>query len=435
MTIFRYGISHDEATVSLRERVAFSGSQITEALASLAEIPELLEVALLSTCNRTELYAVSESADVAHESLTRFLARHRGLEERFVAAQFHGLADRDAVIHLLRVAAGLESQILGEGQILGQVREAAATARTAGTLGPVLDALFRQAITTGKRVRTETPISQGAVSVGAAAVELARRELDTLADRTVLVLGAGKIGEATIKHLVGQGVRKLLVSNRTLELAQSLARDISCEAVPFHAIASALGEADVVLCCTAAPHYILADSDLGPVMTARAGRPLVMVDISVPRNIDPRIGGHAGVTLFDIDALSSLADQARTERSKQAPAAEAIVADEAENFEGWQRSYQAAPTIASLRHKLDVIRQGELDRFLARHGEGLTLEQQEAVGRLTLAITNKFLHEPTVGLKAQTGAKREAHALAIRDLFQLQVPVRPAGGAPASAST
>lgn len=429
MTIFQFGISHSQAPVALRELVAFAPAQVSEALATLADSPAILEVALLSTCNRTELYVASEDPDRAREAIVQYLVDRRGLEEGMLARFFGAHQDLEAAHHLMRVAAGLDSQILGEGQILAQVREAVAVARSSGTCGPVLDSLFRHAIAAGKRVRTETTISQGAVSVGAAAVELARRELGGLSGRTVVVLGTGKIGEVTLKHLSGQGVSRLLLANRTLDSAQALAGTCGGEAVPFHALTAVLCEADVVLCCTGAPHFVLGEADLAPVarVRAEAGRPLIMVDVSVPRNIDPAARGLQGVSLFDIDDLSSLADRTRADREAQAKIAESLVEEEIDGFASWMQSYQAAPTIASLRHKLDGLRQSELDRFLARHGDDLSPDQQAAVEQLTRAITNKFLHEPTVGLKSQTGAKRDAHASAIRELFHLQVPRRAAG--------
>lgn len=424
MQIVLFGLSHDVADISLRERVALSSRDAAEALAEILVHYEVVaEAAILSTCNRTEFYVATENAQSAREVLAGYMARRCGLPLADVLETFVWRCGEEAVSHLFRVAAGLESQILGEGQILGQVREAAKTAREVGAIGPVLEALFRQALSAGKRSRSETAISQGSVSVGSAAVELAREALGGLEGRTALLVGVGKIGELALKHLASQGVTRIIVANRTLESAAQVARTVGGEAIPFFALKDAMAEADVVLCCTGAPHYILVGPDFEPVAKVRAGRPLVMVDVSVPRNIDPEIGKLPGVSLFDMDDMKSVAERNRDERCFVVPVVETIISEEMGKWDAFMRSYQAAPFITGLRQKVEDIRKQEFDEFARDMAAMLSPEQLAAVERLTQTLTAKFLHEPTVSLRAK-GDAQSAHAAAICDLFGLAAPVR-----------
>ncbi|MEB3205512.1 MAG: glutamyl-tRNA reductase [Candidatus Sericytochromatia bacterium] len=419
MPLLLIGLSHDTTPVALRERLAFSGPDAATALATWHEEGVAAELALISTCNRTEVYAVGDDADALEETLVAALARSRDLPEAQVRGLCRVRRGDEAVLHLVRVASGLESQILGEGQILGQVREASMTARRMGTLGPVLDALFRTAIQAGRRVRSETAIAQGAVSVGAAAVELARDHLGGYRDRTVLVIGTGKIGELALRQLSSEQPARILIANRTPESARALAEPFGAEAVPFPALAGALQVADVVLCCTGAPHHVLYRADLAPIMAARGGRPLLLLDVSVPRNLDPEMATLPGVALFDIDALTSLTERNRADRATWLPAAETIVLDAAQRFHASVQVQKVGPTIAGLRDKYESVRHAELTRFLERHGATLAPDQVSAVAELTRVIGTKFLHEPTVGLRHHAEAGAEDHARVIQELFGL----------------
>ena len=424
MQIVLFGLSHDVADVSLRERVSLTGHDASEALAEiLVQNEGISEAAVLSTCNRTEFYLVTDEPAAARGILTAFLARRCDLPLEEVVDSFMWRCGQEAVSHLFRVASGLESQILGEGQILGQVRDAAKTAREAWSLGPLLESLFRHAVTAGKRVRTDTTISQGAVSVGSAAVELAKETLGGLHGRTALLVGAGKIGEVALKHLASQGVTRIMVANRTLESATQAARVVGGEAVAFIDLQKAIAQADVVLCCTGAPHYILTGPEFGPIAESRGGRPLVMVDVSVPRNIDPEIGKIAGVSLFDVDDLKAVAERNRDERAYLLPIVEAIVGEEMVGWAGFLRSYEAAPTITGLRQKVEAMRAQEFEGFARDMAATLSPEQLAAVEHLTRALTAKFLHQPTVSLRDK-GDQLGGHAAAIRDLFGLAAPVR-----------
>lgn len=424
MQIVLFGLSHDVADVALRERAALTSRAAADTLSELLVAnEEIAEIAVLSTCNRTEFYVATEHPDRAREILGAYMARRCGLALEDAASPYVWRTGADAVGHLFRVAAGLESQILGEGQILGQVRDAAKIAREAGTFGPLLEALFRQALSAGKRARTETAISQGSVSVGSAAVELARDALGGLQGRTVLLVGVGKIGELALKHLAAQGVSRIVVANRTLESAAELAQVVGGEAIPFFALKDAMVEADVVMVCTGAPHYILVGPDFEPVAQARAGRPIALVDVSVPRNIDPEIGKLPGALLFDIDDMKAVAERNRDERAYVVPIVEDIIAQEMGNWDGFLRSYQAAPFITGLRQKVEALRAQEFEAFAREMAGTLTPEQLATVERLTQALTAKFLHEPTVRLRAK-GDQQSPHAAAICDLFGLATPVR-----------
>jgi glutamyl-tRNA reductase len=417
MHLVSIGLSHDVAPIALRERVAFVGRDAADALCDLASSENLGEAAILSTCNRTEVYAVTEAAEAAKASLAGMISRRCGLTRGEVDAAFVWREGDEVVSHLFRVAAGLESQILGEGQILGQVREAAKLAREAGALGPLLDALFRHVVAAGKRVRSETGISQGSVSIGSAAVELAKDTLEGLTGRTTLLVGAGKLGELALKHLAAQGVNRIVVANRTLESASELARVVGGEAIPFIGMQPSLREADVVLCCTGAPHYVLSKADIEAVMTDRPGRTLVVVDVSVPRNIDPAVAEVPGVRLFDIDHLTAVAERNRDERAFLVPRVEGVLAEEMAEWHRFMRSYQAAPTIAGLRQKVESLREQEFEAFVKEMATVLTPEEIAAVEKLTRSLAAKFLHEPTIGLRDRGDGQHAVHAAAIRELF------------------
>ncbi|MEB3299336.1 MAG: glutamyl-tRNA reductase [Candidatus Sericytochromatia bacterium] len=420
MPLLLLGLSHDTTPVALRERLAFSAHEALEALSVWHEEGVASEVALLSTCNRTEVYAVGEDPELLREGLIEALARSRGLPSTQVRDLCRVRWDDEAVLHLVRVASGLESQILGEGQILGQVREAAARARRLGTLGLTLEALFRAAIQAGRRVRSETAIAQGAVSVGAAAVELAHGHLGGYAGRTVLVVGTGKIGELALRQLAAERPSRILIANRTPESARALAEPFDAEVVPFPSLAEALVQADVVLCCTGAPHHVLYRADLLPVMARREGRPILLIDVSVPRNLDPEMASLPGVALFDIDALTSLTERNRADRATWLPAAESIVFEAAQRYHASVQVQKVGPTIAGLRDKFETVRHGELSRFLERHGAALTPDQVSAVAELTRVIGTKFLHGPTVGLRHRAEAGGQDHARVIQELFGLE---------------
>ncbi|HEY9856175.1 MAG TPA: glutamyl-tRNA reductase [Stenomitos sp.] len=419
MPILLLGLDH-HAPVEVRERAAFLAAEREADLLALLERPGVVEAVILSTCNRTELYAVCSDPG-AHATLQGFLMERKGLTEREVEHHVTPMFQEEAAAHLFRVAAGLESQILGEGQILAQVKEALASAQACHASGAILDALFRRALTAGKRARTETDIARGAVSVAGAAVELARSLLGSLQGRAILLLGTGKIGEVAARQLASSGLSAIYLANRSLESASRLAELVKGEAVAYHDLGAVLGRVDVLLCCTGAPHHVLSAADLAPVVARRAGRPLLLIDLSVPRNLDPAIARLEGCRLCDLDDLRGLAERHRSERSLFVPMVEGILAQELAAFFTWQQGHQVAPTIAAWRSKLAMLQEQELDRFWLRHGGRFTAEQRRLVDEAIQALFDKLAHGPLSRLKELDGTRQQQLAEALVTLFDLNV--------------
>lgn len=421
MHVLMLGLSHASAPVEVRERVSFSGQGLAMGLSMMLSRPAILEGAILSTCNRTELYAVVSSLEEGREALRSFILESRQLPPAVFEEFFYFLENDEAIRHLFRVSGGLESQILGEGQILSQVKDAQAAAQLHRTMGAVLDSLFRFAVTAGKRVRTETEISRGAVSVSSAAIELAKETLGGFDGKSILILGTGKMGELAAKQLPSYNFGKIYVANRTLESAQKLAETIGGEAVPFHAMQEALEVVDMLVCSTGAPHYVLTPSEMEPVVAKRGGKPLLIMDVSVPRNIDPALGSLAGVTVCDVDDLQSVAARNRKEREAVAREVERILEDEINHYHTWLKNFRMTPTISSFRNKAQELRDQELARFWDRHAHAFSPEQRQLVEAMTQALVNKFLHQPVTSLKNMNALQQHHHASALQTLFDLKV--------------
>jgi glutamyl-tRNA reductase len=408
------GISHRVAPVELRERVALA---IDEAAALARELAEYAgEAVCLSTCNRTELYLAGEETlpDAAAHAVTA-LAERAGLEALDLRAVLYRLEDEAAGIHLFRVAAGLDSMVPGEGEILGQVRDAF----EAGTTGPLLDRLFSQAIHAGKKVRTETAIAESPASVSSAAAALAEQVFGDLGGCRVLLVGAGKIGELAARNLVSRGAEIGAVANRSLDKATEFADRFGARAVTLEEAAGELARVDVVLSSTSAPGHVLSRADVERALPQRKGRPLFLIDIAVPRDLDPTIHELDGCYLYDIDDLESVVAQSLAGRRREAGRAEEIVLDEAERFRAWQASRDVVPAIASLRALAEEIRESELERVRARL-DRLTEAERRAVEAVTSRIVDKLLHGPTVKMKeAAAGADGAVYADALRHLFGL----------------
>ncbi len=415
------GLGHASAPVEVRERVAFSGQGLAMGLSKMVSRPAILEGAILSTCNRTELYAVVTSLAAGKEALRAFLLEERDMPAEVFEEFFFFLEGDAAIRHLFRVSGGLESQILGEGQILSQVKGAQAAAQLHRTMGSVLDSLFRFAVTAGKRVRAETEISRGAVSVSSAAIELAKETMGGFDDKVIMILGTGKMGELAAKQLPSYNLRKIYVVNRTMESAEHLAERIGGEAVPFHAMRDALERIDMLICSTGAPHYVLTPSEMKSVIASRKGRPLLVVDVSVPRNIDPALGNMPGVTVYDVDDLQLVASRNRSERQAVAEEAEAILDSEISGYRTWLKNYRMTPTISSFRSKAHALREQELNRFWDKNAHAFTPEQRQLIDAMTQAMTNKFLHQPLSSLKGMNALQQHHHASALRTLFDLEV--------------
>jgi glutamyl-tRNA reductase len=423
------GVSHRTAPIEVRERFAFPRGEVAPALASLAGEGGA-EAVLLSTCNRTELYlALPEGSDGVERALD-VLGRRIGASGAEAARHAYVRRDRDAAGHLFRVAAGLDSMILGEPQIQGQVKEAYATAReVAGGAGPVvgpaLNRLFQSAFSVGGRVRSETTLGTGAASVPSAAVELAKKIFGSLRGRRALVLGAGEMSEVTLECLRGEGVQAALVSNRTFERARELAERLGAEAVRFDDFHSRLAGVDIIVASTSAPHPVLTRERMRAALPHGPQRPLCILDIALPRDVEAAVGDEPNVFLYNVDDLTQIVDDNLGRRRAQLPAAEALVDEAVEDYWQWYASLAVVPTIRALRDRGEAVRQAEVDRALARLAH-LAPEDREAVEALTRALTNKLLHAPTARLRAAAGNGRGTAVLdTARYLFELDTDPSP----------
>ena len=405
------GLSHRGTSVAVRERAFVPLPQAGELAASLAREGEAV---CLSTCNRTELYLVGEDAE---ERALAVLESISGLAGEQLHAVVYRLADEAAALHLLRVAAGLDSLVPGEGEILGQVR----AAFEAGTTGPVLDRLFRQALHAGKKVRAETAIAESPASVSSAAAALAQQVFGRLDGCRVLLVGAGHVAELAARSLAARGASIAFVANRSPQRAADLASGFAGEGIGLESAAAALVEIDVVVSSTGSPGWVLVRDEVEAALRDRKGRPLFLIDLAVPRDLDPAIHELDACYLYDIDDLESVVASSLAGRRREAARAEAIVAEEAEGFREWQASREVVPAIASLRAWAEEVRAGELARVRGRLG--LSESQEEAVESITAQIVNKLLHPPTVRLKeAAAGADGGGYAQAVRHLFDLRDP-------------
>lgn len=419
MSVIVVGLNHHTAPVELLERVTVSPRQLTKALGALAGSEHLAEVVVLSTCNRIEIYARATRFHAAVEEIVGFLADQSSLVPDDLIEHLYTYHDDAAITHLFGVAGGVDSMIIGEGEILGQVREAWLVAESEGRAGTLLPRVFRHAVELGKRSRTETDIGRHAASVASAAVALAGQTLGSLEGRRVLVVGAGEVGEGTAVALAGAGVAEVVVANRTRAKAQVLARRVNGRAIPIDDVADALVDADVLLCTTGATEVIVERDDIEEVMTRRDGRALLIVDVAVPRDVDPGVGQVFGVSLLDIDDLKAFADASLEQRRREVVKVRALMAEALEKFQMDRSARQVAPLVSALRERAETMRTGELSRFSARLS-GLDDDQRAAVEALTQGIVNKLLHEPTVRLKEAAGTgKGELYADSLAALFDL----------------
>jgi glutamyl-tRNA reductase len=417
-TLLSLGVSHRRAPIGMRERLYLTAEQAIEIARPLADGGG--EAVVLSTCNRTEVYLATPDGEAATARARAELAALSGLGEPELEPLLEQLEGDAVAAHLFRVAAGLDSLVQGEPQILGQVREAYRVARAARFTGRVLNRLFAHALRAGKRVRSETAIGDVAPSVAHAAAALAGRLLDDLANRHVLVIGAGKMSELTTAGLIDRGAGTVFVANHRIERAERLVRRFGGRAVHFDDIPRELERADIVISSTRCPRPILTAADVASVLPRRGGRPLVFIDVAVPRDIDPAIGRLDGCSLYDIDAVGDAHGDMPNGRGDAVLDAEQIAADEAVRFAEWQRSLQVVPAIAALRRRAEEIRVSELARREGRL-RTLTQPQREAVDVVTAQIVNKLLHAPTVRLKeAVDDPQAPPYAEALRHLFALE---------------
>src|ERR1035437_7120346 len=364
MTLALIGVNHKTAPIELRERIAISREDLPETTRALADMPGVSECMIVSTCNRVELLAAVESPDT---DLTSFLHSHFGLDPALLAPHIYEQRDQEAVRHLFRVAASLDSMVVGEPQILGQVKEAFAVARAAGTIAGQLEHLLQCTFAAAKKVRTETKIGSSSVSIASVAVDLARKIFGSLQGRTVYLVGAGKMSELAARHLVQQGAGAILVTNRTAERAHRMAEPFKGRVIPFEELYEAASQADIVISSTGAPHPIFRREHGQAFMHRRRNRPMFFIDIAVPRDVDPAMNKLEGIFVYDIDDLQQLAAAHMAERSREASDAESMIEGEVLRFHQRQRTVNVAPAIVALQHMAEEIRQGGMRRTAATH--------------------------------------------------------------------
>lgn len=420
MNIVVVGLSHKTAPVEIREKVAFAPTQMEAPLRRMLALPEISEAVIVSTCNRVELYAVSRNPEAAVLELKRFLAEHHRLLMEQLAPHLYDYEGEDAIRHVLRVSASLDSMVIGEPQILGQIKTAYGYATEHKTVGVILNRFLHKAFSVAKRVRTETEIASNAVSVSFAAVELARKIFDKLEDKTVLLIGAGEMCELAAKHFVNNGVGKVLVTNRTFSRAEKLAAEFPGGIpVSFENFREQLHRVDIVLSSTGAPDYVLEAKQVKQVLKTRRYKPMFMIDIAVPRDIDPLAGKLDGIYLYDVDDLQGVVQANLKEREKEAAKAERIIDGEIQQFQKWLATLEVKPTIVALRRQFDQVRQAELEKTLANLN-GLGNKERKAIEAMANAIVNKILHHPTNILKqSQNGSNGDLYIDAVRTLFGL----------------
>lgn len=420
MSVVVVGLSHRTVPVSVLEPMTVPAARLPKALHDIASSDNVSEAVVVSTCLRTEIYAVAHRYHGAVADIRNFLAAWSGKPPEEFAGNLYEYHDEVAVNHLFKVAAGLDSAVLGEGEILGQMADAWEAAHAEGVSGAVLSILFRHALEAGKRVRSETAIARGTTSLSQAAVALAAERLGSFEGLTTVVMGAGEMGEAMAQALAGSlGSGNLLVVNRTWSKAIELAARCGGRALEWSDLPSALVQADVLLACTGSSDLLVGVGDVEAVLEARAGRPLLIVDIAVPRDVEPAVGLLPGVTLLDMDALAAFAERGMASRRLEVPHAEAIVASEVVRYSDVSAQRDVAPLIAALHERAEEIRRAELARFGRRLAE-LTDGETRALEALTRGIVAKLLHDPTVAVKGEVGSPGgEQLAQALRQLFDL----------------
>jgi glutamyl-tRNA reductase len=424
------GVSHKTAPLDLRERLSLTEGSAAGALRELTAAEGIHEAAAISTCNRTELYLIVSDPVEAESTALGVLTRQAEIRPTELLGHLYSLRSGEAARHLFRVTAGLDSMIVGEAEIQGQVKRAYELALVEGAAGPILNRLFRGALAAGGRVREETAVGEKGVSIPSVAVELARRTLGDLGERRVLVIGAGETAELVAKALVARGAASVFVANRHYDRAIGLAQRFDGEAVRFEELPEQLRAADIVVSATNSPHHIVEREGLAQVMETRAGRPLLLVDIAVPRDIEPECREVVGVSLHDIDDVQQIVERNADGREAEARRAEPILAAELDRFERWLASLEVVPTIASLRERADEI----VDRVLAENDgrwEGLAEADRERLAAMAKAIASRLLHEPTLRMKRSAGSDDAyLYVSALRELFGLDAETEPEGEAP-----
>ncbi|MBN2645835.1 MAG: glutamyl-tRNA reductase [Desulfuromonadaceae bacterium] len=423
MDIFVVGLSHKTAPVSVREKVAFAPEKLAEALHQLAQSPQLAESLILSTCNRVELYAGGPDCGAGIRALKEFLAHYHHLSVDDLDGHLYVKQGEEAIRHVFRVAASLDSMVVGEPQILGQIKTAYGHAAEQGTVGLILNRFLHKAFSVAKRVRTETNIAGNAVSVSFAAVELARKIFGSIEGKKVLLIGAGEMCELAARHFVNNGINRVLVTNRTFARAEKLAEEFSGQAVLFENFPDHLHQVDIVLSSTGATRFIISPEMVQQALKQRKNRPMFFIDIAVPRDIDPRVNDLNNAYLYDVDDLQGVVNANLKERQREAELAEQIIEHEIGQFQRWMRGLDVVPTIVALRNKVEQLRRAEVDKTLGNL-KHLGASERKAIEAMSAALINKILHTPTRVLKqAQQQEDEEAQLCvdALQRLFDLEI--------------
>jgi glutamyl-tRNA reductase len=414
------GASHRTAPVELRERLDFSSRGLEAALKQLAARDAHHEAVIISTCNRAELYVACDNPPAAADDVLRFISEFHQLAPEHITPHLYSHVDHEAVRHLFRVSSGLDSMIVGEPQILGQIKEAYGVATTAATAGPLLNKLFHWAFGVGKRVRSETALAEGAVSVSFAAVSLAKKIFGNLQGRRVLVIGAGEMGKLTAMHLKAQGVASVVITSRTLAHAEQLADEVGGSVMAWDGMAQALLDSDIVITSTGSPVAILSKAQIKAAAPASRTRPLFIIDIAVPRDVDPAAADIEQVFLYNIDDLQSIVRENLEKRGSEVGHAEQIVEEEVVKFASWHRSREVVPTIVALRQRFETIRKSELQRLEFKLAS-LPPDARQRVDEITHLIVEKLLLQPTEQLKSADDAQTMTqYAETLSRLFGLE---------------
>ncbi|CAH2032374.1 glutamyl-tRNA reductase [Trichlorobacter ammonificans] len=422
MNIIVVGLSHKTASVDIREKVAFSPNSIEEPLRALCRLEGIVEGIIVSTCNRVEIYATTRDIAGGLARLRRFLADYHRIPYDTLEPHLYSYHGEDAIRHVFRVASSLDSMVVGEPQILGQIKTSYGYAAEYKTSGVILNRFLHKAFSVAKRVRTETRIASSAVSVSFAAVELAKKIFGSLAGKTVLLIGAGEMCELAARHFLTNGAKGVLVTNRTFERAQRLAEEFEGEAIPFEELFSHLHRADIVLTSTGATHFIITPTDLEAVIRRRRMQPMFMIDIAVPRDIDPAVNDLDAIYLYDMDDLQQVVAANLEGRRQEADKAEAIIAEEIAQFYKWVATLEVTPTIVALRNRFDELRRTEVERTLLAWKDAPP-EAARRLDALTAALINKILHHPTSLLKRSgQGNRTDLYLDALQALFDLERP-------------
>ena len=413
------GVNHKTTPVEIREKLAFNQDKLEASLEELVSSPEIIENIILSTCNRVEIYARVENTDRGIQLLQDFICDYHSISRGNLDQYFYSFCDNQAVEHLFRVSSSLDSMVLGEAQILGQVKDAYSTARSFSSTGMVLNQLFEKAFNVAKKVREETGISERGVSISSAAVELAKKIFEDLENHSVMLVGTGEMAELAAKHLISYGVKTVYVASRTYERAATLAQTLNGCALGFEEFKEEMHKADIIITSTAAPTFIIQKAMMEKAIQKRKNKSIFLIDIAVPRDIAPEVNELENVYLYDIDDLQNVVNANMEERQKEAENAMEIVKHEVTKFNNWFSTLDAVPTIVEMRNRAEDMRKIEVEKNL-KAMDHLSSDDKESIHLLTQSIVNKILHKPTINLKKKTQSQDgHIYLKAIRHLFHL----------------